>query len=286
MGSAPAFGSTIYGLSMADLVRPPAAHRIRARVAEAFETQELVMEGALCPFDKMHPSLVAAAASLLHTGGWWRLGMSRLKPRYFQAEGTIATADGQLHGRPDDPADFLCGNCWRSALSLRRTNRPYGTRRPVYLHRQRLPRLLSQRPHRSARPWSTLDLLREPRGLVISIPQAVLFGSGVDEVSPRTPPVVEDIAAVLRDIPNQISLVGHADAVPIHNRHFKSNWNLSTARSLSLLALLSRRYGIEESRLSVASYGPYRPTGSNDTPAGRALNRRVEIVILVEPARP
>ncbi len=57
-GVGTAFVSTIYGLALANLVLLPAAHRIRARVAEAFETQELIMEGVLCLFDKIHPSLV------------------------------------------------------------------------------------------------------------------------------------------------------------------------------------------------------------------------------------
>ncbi len=130
-----------------------------------------------------------------------------------------------------------------------------------------------------------LDLRMEPRGLVISVPQAVLFRSGADQVSRRAMPIVAQVADVLRGMPNQVSLVGYADAVPIHNRHFKNNWDLSAARSLNLLAVLSHKYGIVESRLSVASYGPYRPTGSNDTAGGRALNRRVEIVILDESAQ-
>jgi len=130
-----------------------------------------------------------------------------------------------------------------------------------------------------------LDLRMDARGLVISVPQAVLFPSGADQVSSRALPIVAQVADVLRTMPNQVSLVGHADAVPIHNRHFRDNWDLSTARSLHLLALLSHKYGIAESRLSVASYGSYRPTESNDTAGGRARNRRVEIVILDESAQ-
>jgi chemotaxis protein MotB len=130
-----------------------------------------------------------------------------------------------------------------------------------------------------------LDLRMEARGLVISVPQAVLFPSGADQVSSRALPIVAQVAEMLRTMPNQVSLVGHADAVPIHNRHFRDNWDLSTARSLHLLALLSHKYGIAESRLSVASYGSYRPTDSNDTAGGRARNRRVEIVILDESAQ-
>ena len=128
-----------------------------------------------------------------------------------------------------------------------------------------------------------LDLHREPRGLVISVPQAVLFASGDDRISRSAYPLVSEIATVLRDVKNKVALVGHADAVPIHNRRFKSNWELSAARSLNLLALLSGDYGIEESRLSIQSYGSYNPKSSNDTEDGRAESRRVEILILNEP---
>lgn len=127
-----------------------------------------------------------------------------------------------------------------------------------------------------------LDLRMEPRGLVISLPQTILFGSGDDAISPQARPMVEQIAAVLREIPNKVALIGHADAVPIHNRRFKNNWELAAARSLRLLELLGQDCGIEESRLSVASDSSFDPRDTNDTPDGRARNRRVEIVILDE----
>jgi chemotaxis protein MotB len=124
-----------------------------------------------------------------------------------------------------------------------------------------------------------LDLKMEPRGLVISLPQSILFGSGDDAISPQAKAMVEEIAAVLRQIPNRVTLIGHADAVPIHNRRFKNNWELAGARSLRLLELL-RQDDIDESRLSVASDSSFDPKAPNDTPDGRARNRRVEIVIL------
>jgi chemotaxis protein MotB len=129
-----------------------------------------------------------------------------------------------------------------------------------------------------------LDLRREPRGLIISLPQAVLFASGDDHISPLALPMVSQIAAVLRDIQNKVTLVGHADAIPIHNQHFKSNWELSAARSLNLLSLLATQYGIDEARLSIQSFGSYSPKDSNETESGRAENRRVEILILNESA--
>jgi chemotaxis protein MotB len=127
-----------------------------------------------------------------------------------------------------------------------------------------------------------LDLKMEPRGLVISLPQTILFASGNDVVSAEARPTVEQIAAVLREIPNKVILIGHADAVPIHNRRFKNNWELAAARSLRLLEMLGRDGAIDESRLSVASYSSFDPKDTNTTPDGRASNRRVEIVILDE----
>jgi len=130
-----------------------------------------------------------------------------------------------------------------------------------------------------------LDLRLEKRGLVISLPQAILFPPGDDQISASAFPVVSQIADVLNSVPNKIALVGHADSVPIHNQRFRDNWALSSARSLSLLELLSSRYGVDEVRLSMQSYGSNDPKDSNDTEAGRAENRRVEILILDDSAQ-
>lgn len=127
-----------------------------------------------------------------------------------------------------------------------------------------------------------LDVHREPRGVVISLPQTILFASGDDRVSNDALPIVGTIASEIHDLPNAITLVGYADAVPIHNHRFHSNWELSAARGLRLLELLSREYDIAESRLSVSSEGANRPKSSNETADGRASNRRVEIVIAGE----
>ena len=129
-----------------------------------------------------------------------------------------------------------------------------------------------------------LDLRLEKRGLIISLPQTILFSSGEDRVAPAALPILSQIAEVLSGIPNKVALVGHADSIPIHNSRFQNNWELSAARSLSLLTLLINQYGIPESRLSLQSYGSNSPVGSNDTEAGRAENRRVEILILDETA--
>ena len=130
-----------------------------------------------------------------------------------------------------------------------------------------------------------IDSRIEKRGVVITLPQEILFPSGEDRLVPSALPVLSQIADVIRSVPNKIALVGHADSVPIHNHRFKDNWELSAARSLSLLKVLSTQYDIPESRLSVQSYGAYDPKESNDTAAGRAENRRVEILLLAEAAQ-
>jgi chemotaxis protein MotB len=127
---------------------------------------------------------------------------------------------------------------------------------------------------------SHLDVQFDPRGVVVSLPQALLFAPGEDRINAGALATVSTIGDLLSRIPNNVSLVGHTDAVPIHNRRFANNWELAAGRGLRLLELLSSRYGVAESRLSVESFGSYDPKGSNDTPDGRASNRRVEIVIL------
>jgi chemotaxis protein MotB len=130
-----------------------------------------------------------------------------------------------------------------------------------------------------------LDSRLEKRGLVISLPQAILFPSGEDHVLPAAFPIVSQIADVLNSVPNKVALVGHSDSIPIHNKRFQNNWELSAARSVNLLEVLNSRYGIPESRLSIQSYGANDPKDSNDTEAGRAENRRVEILLLEESAQ-
>jgi chemotaxis protein MotB len=130
---------------------------------------------------------------------------------------------------------------------------------------------------------SGLDAHLEQRGLVISLPQAVLYASGEDQISRTALPTVEKIADVLRELPNQVILIGHADSLPIHNHRFKNNWELSVARGLRLLEVLSDRFHIDQARLSVSSDGVNRPARSNETAEGRAINRRVEIVVADDP---
>ena len=118
------------------------------------------------------------------------------------------------------------------------------------------------------------------RGLVISFRQAALFPSGEDVIASDAYPALEKIARAMLQIPNPARLEGHTDSQPIHNSRFRSNWELSAARSIALLELFTKQFGIPADRLSIAGYADTAPIADNDTDDGRSRNRRVDIVIL------
>jgi chemotaxis protein MotB len=91
---------------------------------------------------------------------------------------------------------------------------------------------------------------------------------------------VQRIAQALGAQANNIRVEGHTDNVPIHNAHFASNWELSTARATEMIRLFITRYNFPAIRLSAAGYAEYHPVASNQTVDGRAQNRRVDIVVL------
>jgi chemotaxis protein MotB len=120
------------------------------------------------------------------------------------------------------------------------------------------------------------------RGLVVSLTEAGVFESGQAEVLAESRGILAEVAARLREFSNPVRVEGHTDSIPIRSRSYPSNWELSAARASHVARLLSTVYGIWPSRLSVVGYAEFRPTSSNSTAAGRARNRRVDIVLLSE----
>ena len=131
-----------------------------------------------------------------------------------------------------------------------------------------------------------LEIKQEARGLVISASQAAFFPSGDDTIDPGTFETLNKIAALFKNSPNPIRLEGHTDSIPIHTARFRSNYELSCARGISMLEMLSTKYGIPHERLAVVGYAETVPKASNDTEEGRARNRRVDIVILTQRVAP
>jgi len=125
-----------------------------------------------------------------------------------------------------------------------------------------------------------IEVHLEPRGLVVSLRQATFFPSGEDTLNPATFDSIDKIASTIAKLPNSVRLEGHTDSIPIHTARFRSNWELSAARSIAMLESLSSRYQIPTARLAIGGYADSMPVDTNDTEQGRAHNRRVDVVIL------
>lgn len=117
--------------------------------------------------------------------------------------------------------------------------------------------------------------------LVLRISDNALFASGSADVRRESRGLAEAIADMLEEYPQyEVVVSGHTDNVPINNARFRDNWDLSTARALNFMKILLANPNLDPARFSSIGYGEYRPVADNDTPEGRALNRRVEISII------
>jgi len=120
----------------------------------------------------------------------------------------------------------------------------------------------------------------EPRGLVVSLKQTAFFPSGTDAIDASTYAILEKVAAALNAVSNPLRIEGHTDSVPIHTARFRSNWELSAARSISMMEIMATRFQVDRQRVAIVGFADTAPQTSNDTAEGRARNRRVDIVIL------
>lgn len=117
-------------------------------------------------------------------------------------------------------------------------------------------------------------------GLVISLREAGFFASGSATPQSQTLDTLRQIAVSLSPTPYDLRIEGHTDNIPIHNTDFNSNWELSTARATGIARMLLELKAISPDRLSAAGYAEFHPVVGNDTAEGRAINRRVDLVVL------
>lgn len=125
-----------------------------------------------------------------------------------------------------------------------------------------------------------VQIRMDGRGLIISLGEGGFFDSGSDLIKPAGLALLDAIATSLVSVNTHVRVEGHTDNVPIRNSKFPSNWELSTARATAIVSYMIEKFGFEPNRLSAAGYAEYRPIAANDTPEGRARNRRVDIVVL------
>ncbi len=124
-----------------------------------------------------------------------------------------------------------------------------------------------------------IDVRRDERWLEVEIKSSILYPSGSARLAPAAFPMLEQLAEILAPFPNPIHVEGFTDNVPIHTATFLSNWELSAARAASVVHLFTD-YGVAPERMAAIGYGEFKPIASNNTPEGRAKNRRVVLVIM------
>ena len=127
---------------------------------------------------------------------------------------------------------------------------------------------------------NNIRLIQNERGIVISIMDNILFPSGSANLSEGSKPLLNKMAQILKTLPNDIRIEGHTDNIPIATEQFPSNWHLSIARATNAAYYLMNDQGLKQERVSVVGNSEFKPITKNDSDESRALNRRVDIVIL------
>lgn len=115
----------------------------------------------------------------------------------------------------------------------------------------------------------------------IDISDKLLFNSGSYTVTSKAKMVLGKVAKVLKNQPDiQFMVEGNTDNVPYRRGDLLDNWDLSVKRATAVVRILQNQYGLEPSHISASGRSQYQPVATNDTPQGRALNRRTRIIIL------
>jgi len=125
-----------------------------------------------------------------------------------------------------------------------------------------------------------IEVTGDDEHTIIRIREKGTFPSGSADLSKKFSPVMKKIAAAIMRTPGQIQISGHTDNIPISTYRFRSNWELSSARAVSILQELLRHQQIPNDRIVIQGYADTRPLVPNTTAKNRAINRRVEIEVI------
>jgi len=131
-------------------------------------------------------------------------------------------------------------------------------------------------------PNSGVTMKVDDRGLVISLSAAKFFASGEAEIAPSQLAVLDAVIKTITPLSNPLEIDGFTDSVPIQSGIFRDNWELSAARAAVVLRYVLAHSAMNPDRFAIAGYGPNRSIGDNSTEDGRALNRRVDIIVKPE----
>ncbi len=130
-----------------------------------------------------------------------------------------------------------------------------------------------------------IRITEDERGLIITLTSDAYFDPASARIREDAKSVLKKVGGIIKNIPNFVRIEGHTDNrpnAPAEAGGFETNWELSSARSVNVLRYFHEEENIEPKRLSAVAFGQHRPIDDNNTPEGRAFNRRVDIVILRE----
>ncbi|OHD67192.1 MAG: hypothetical protein A2W19_11685 [Spirochaetes bacterium RBG_16_49_21] len=129
-------------------------------------------------------------------------------------------------------------------------------------------------------------VMEDERGLVITLSGDAFFDPGSARIRNEVKQVLTKVGRIIGKLDNFVRIEGYTDNAPVTPgkaaERYRSNWELSSTRSLNVLHFLTDEEDVNPRQLSAVAFGQYRPIDTNDTPEGRAYNRRVDIVILKE----
>lgn len=125
-----------------------------------------------------------------------------------------------------------------------------------------------------------ISATRTEQGVVLVLQENVLFESGEAELIGDALPLLQKVATLLENIPNQVKVEGHTDPRPIRTNRFPSNWELSGARASSVVRYFAEEEDLEAERFQISGFADTRPIVPNDSSENMKKNRRVEIIIL------
>ena len=120
----------------------------------------------------------------------------------------------------------------------------------------------------------------ENRGIVLQLDENILYDSGRVDLKDTSIKALDTITKLVKDMNNDVLVEGHTDNVPIHNSEYESNWELSTARAVSVVRYFVETKDVPPTRFAVKGYAEFRPLVENSTPENRSTNRRVDILIV------
>ncbi|QOR39169.1 OmpA family protein [Billgrantia diversa] len=140
------------------------------------------------------------------------------------------------------------------------------------------PRHDGLQPHFPGLDIEGVSVTEGQQGITLRIDDNLLFDSGQAILTGQGREVLSRLREVLATFEGDISVEGHTDSIPIATARFPSNWELSSGRAIAVLRYLSE-LGLPAERLRAVGYAETRPLDSNETPEGRAANRRVELLL-------